>query len=135
MKPRVSIILIDNKKILLIHRIKEEKEYWVLPGGSIECEESKEEACIREVNEETGLEIKIIQELMRFDNQGRNEIYFLVEPTGGKLQLGEPEKSRQSITNQYILEWTSSDKFSKLNFQPKTMKNKITEIINKKLIT
>lgn len=41
MKPRVSLLLINPKReILLIHRIKEERDYWVFPGGGVEQGES-----------------------------------------------------------------------------------------------
>ena len=32
---RVSAIIIDSEKILLVHRLKPNKEYFVLPGGSV----------------------------------------------------------------------------------------------------
>lgn len=32
-----------------------EKNYWVLPGGGVEIEESREEAVLREAREEAGI--------------------------------------------------------------------------------
>ena len=40
-KDRVSAIIINDGKILLIHRFRDGKEYWVLPGGGVEQSESK----------------------------------------------------------------------------------------------
>ena len=47
----------DRKKVLLIKR--RDVPVWVLPGGGIERNETKEEAIIREVNEETGFDVTI----------------------------------------------------------------------------
>ena len=59
MRNRAGGLLIENGKILLIHRIKnmngERKEYYVVPGGGIEEKENIKEATIRELKEETGL--------------------------------------------------------------------------------
>lgn len=53
----VSVIMINEKKeILLIHR--KDNDLWGLPAGSIELNESPENAAKREVFEETGLMIK-----------------------------------------------------------------------------
>jgi len=129
MKPRAAAIIKDRGRILLIHRIKEGREYWVLPGGSIEAGESEMDACHREVREETGLSIRILGLLVRIENRGRTETYFRAIPTGGKLELGEPERSRQSSTNRYGLEWVDQGKFREINFQPKQMKERIAELL------
>lgn len=47
----------DRTQVLLIQR--RDVPVWVLPGGGIEPEESPEEAAVREVLEETGLQVKI----------------------------------------------------------------------------
>lgn len=43
--------------------MKGEKNYWTLPGGGLENEETFEEAVIREVQEEVNVKVKIIKHL------------------------------------------------------------------------
>ena len=47
----------DREKILLTRR--EDNNQWCLPSGGMEPGESASEACIREVDEETGLQVAI----------------------------------------------------------------------------
>ena len=56
-KNRAAAIIIRDGKVLLFHRQKPGRDYYILPGGGVELEESFEEACIREVKEETGLDV------------------------------------------------------------------------------
>ena len=44
---RASAIVIRDNKILLIHRKKEGREYWVFPGGGIEEGEKGEETIVK----------------------------------------------------------------------------------------
>jgi len=127
MKPRAAAIIVNNGRVLLVHRIKDGREYWVLPGGSIESGESEATACLREVKEETGLGIRILGQVRSLTNEGRMETYFLAVPTGGELELGEPERSRHSPSNQYVLEWVGPRAFAGLNFQPQQLRTTIAE--------
>ena len=47
----------DREKILLTRR--EDNNQWCLPGGGMEPGESASETCVREVEEETGLQVTI----------------------------------------------------------------------------
>ena len=57
----VAVIVNDNNKILLLKRSDYEDQWmpskWALVGGAIDKGESPEDACKREIKEETGLEI------------------------------------------------------------------------------
>jgi NAD+ diphosphatase len=55
-----SIALIKNKKILLAKRaIEPEKGKWDILGGFVDAGETIEECVVREMKEETGLDVKI----------------------------------------------------------------------------
>jgi ADP-ribose pyrophosphatase YjhB (NUDIX family) len=70
--------------------VVEEPEFTgVVPGGGIEPGETAEEAAVREVLEETGLEVRIVRELGFLEQPGRRDPNFLhhshfvqAEPTG-----------------------------------------------------
>ncbi len=59
------------------------KGHWSLPGGALECGETLEEGVIREVREETGLEVKpvsvleIFERIMR-DAAGAAEYHYVL---------------------------------------------------------
>jgi len=60
--PRVTIdaIIMENKKILLVQRGHPPfVDSWALPGGHIELGEIVEDAVLREIKEETNLNVKI----------------------------------------------------------------------------
>src|SRR3989344_3727950 len=60
--PCVRAIITDReKRILLLKRAnsKHEEGKWCLPGGKLDLGESSEQACLREIKEETGLEVKL----------------------------------------------------------------------------
>lgn len=54
----VDAILRKEDRVALIYR-KNEPRGWALPGGFVEYGESLQEACVREVKEETGLGVEI----------------------------------------------------------------------------
>lgn len=56
---RGAAIIVQEGKIDLIKRIREEEIYYVFPGGGIEEGETPEEATKREIYEELGLHIKV----------------------------------------------------------------------------
>ena len=60
-RPRVRVagILIENDEILLIEHTKNDKKYWLVPGGGVDWGESTAESLIREYKEETNLDIEV----------------------------------------------------------------------------
>jgi len=125
MAQRIAVIMIKEGKILLVHRIKKSKEYYVIPGGGIEKDENIEQAAVREIKEETGLDIVLGRKLYEKEDRSRLESYFLAKSFNGELKLGKPEIDRQSKDNVYLLEWVSLKDLREINLLPESIKNKI----------
>ncbi|MFA6428701.1 MAG: NUDIX domain-containing protein [Candidatus Buchananbacteria bacterium] len=125
MKQRARAIIVEGNKILLINRIKGKENYWVFPGGGIEPGESKEEALIRECQEELGLEVKVkdlILERMS-DKPGmeeHREYFFTVEVLSGRLGSGKgPEFEKDTnYKGQYIISWVDIKDWPDINLKP-----------------
>ena len=60
-RPRIRVagILIEENKILLIQHHKNDKKYWLIPGGGNDWGETTKEALIREYKEETNMDIEV----------------------------------------------------------------------------
>lgn len=56
---RVATILPQGDSLLLVRHRKGDKSYWMLPGGGLDYGETFEACAIREIKEETGLDISI----------------------------------------------------------------------------
>lgn len=54
----VNAFIVFNNKVLLVHHPKYDK--WLPMGGHVELDEDPEEALFREIEEETGLEVEIL---------------------------------------------------------------------------
>lgn len=124
---RVSAIILETEKILLVHRIKPDKDYFVLPGGSVEANENNIDALVREIKEETNLDIEIDRELWQVNNEfdERTQYIYLVSKYSGNLMLGSPEKERQSEDNKYALEWHDINDLKTVKFFPSEIKTKM----------
>jgi 8-oxo-dGTP diphosphatase len=69
-KPVVGVggVVIENGRALLIRRGSEPLlGQWSIPGGTLELGESLENGVIRELNEETGLTVRIVEIIEVFD--------------------------------------------------------------------
>ena len=90
-----ALVLNEEKKLLLVKRaVEPAKGKWCLPGGFIEIDESIEEAVLRELREETGIE-GTIKGLVDFFSQ-RSSLYgallifgYSVTIHGGELRAGD----------------------------------------------
>lgn len=88
-------------QVLLAYRgpkAKNETGKWEFPGGGVEMFESLEKAIHREIREEFGIEVKIVEMLdvvdhiLKEENQHWIGIAYIAEHISGELQLKEPEK-------------------------------------------
>ena len=96
----VGALIIKGDRILLVQRAGQPlKGYWSIPGGLVDVGEKLNDAIIREVKEETGLDVKplkvieIFERILR-DTKGAPEYHYvlidyLCRVTGGELQAAD----------------------------------------------
>ncbi|NEP08795.1 MAG: NUDIX domain-containing protein [Symploca sp. SIO2C1] len=80
-----AIIFDEYGSVLLCHR--RDFDAWNLPGGTVENGELPTEAVIREVKEETGLEVDIERLVGVYGKTDKDELVFsfICRPIGGHL--------------------------------------------------
>jgi 8-oxo-dGTP diphosphatase len=105
---RAQCLIVRNNRILMTkHRIAE-REWWCLPGGGIDKNETPEAAAVRELKEECNVIGRIIRMISHNSYSDENKDYtFLIDIDGQEPQLGfDPElvDSRQIMTD---LKWLS----------------------------
>lgn len=96
-RPRLgsAVIIVKNGKVLLGRRNKENANgMWVIPGGGVEFGETLLDAAVREVKEETNLDVKIQRlvchkEIIAVDADYHSVVFFyLAKPVNGELKPG-----------------------------------------------
>lgn len=112
MKKRVSsrAIIIEDGKLLAMFRrkIKEDgsvKEYYVIPGGGLEENETLEENVIRELKEEFNVDIEIVKFLSTEEYEDTIANYFLCKIINGTPKLGGEELERMTSENYYEIRY------------------------------
>jgi len=90
------IVLDEENRILMVKHVHPERTVWMVPGGGIEEGESSAQAAVREVWEETGLEVEItclVWHVEEVSERGQRFVnFFRATVTGGQMKLGhDPE--------------------------------------------
>lgn len=128
MRARVIIYNPDLTAILLIHRQKKQRNYWVVPGGGAKRSETPRETAIREINEELQIELTPAQlrQLFVIDD----EYFFLTDYRQKAVpDISGEEKERSTSTNVYRLAWVTLSELLKINLMPPALSSKILAVI------
>jgi 8-oxo-dGTP diphosphatase len=97
----------DNKILLIKRNTIPFKGYWALPGGRMDPGETVEQTIVREVKEETGLDVIIVRKVGEYVEKGVKddvdyEYYptcFVVKPVGGEIKKQESEIQEINLFN------------------------------------
>lgn len=118
--PSTTAIVPDlNGRIVLVRR--KDNDLWALPGGGMELGESIEDTAVREVKEETGLDVRVVgligvytnpNHVMEYtDGEVRQQFSLCYETTlvGGDLRIDDESTD---------IKWASMDEVDSLNIHP-----------------
>jgi 8-oxo-dGTP diphosphatase len=90
-----GIVLDPRGRLLLIRRRHEPSAgTWSVPGGRCRAHESAAEACVRELAEETGLDVRIVRWVGQVERAGLDGVRYVIDdfacaPIGGALRAGD----------------------------------------------
>jgi 8-oxo-dGTP diphosphatase len=94
-RPTVCAVVVDGDRVMLVRRaVTPRRGCWDLPGGFLELGEHPAEGLRRELQEETGLEVELLEPLGFFldaypePGEGTLNLYYLARVTGGRPEPG-----------------------------------------------
>ena len=133
-KPRLKAraVLLDEKGSMALMHITNFGIY-VLPGGGVEEDEDLETALRREMLEETGCQIEIIQELGYIDENRLEHDdtlisnYWLAKVVG---EIGSPQMTEEEIETGTQLQWHTPENALRLikGWTPETYQQKFLQL-------
>ena len=118
----VGAIIVQADRVLLVRRAHPPLQgEWSIPGGLVETGETTKEAVIREVREETGLEIEpvrlveVFERILR-DQDSRVQYHFVVIDYLCRIVSGEACPG----TDVSEIRWVPLEKLQELEITPET---------------
>lgn len=118
----VGAIVLREGRILLVRRANPPLQgHWSIPGGLVETGETIKEAVIREVREETGLEVEPLQLVEVFerilrDNESRVQYHYVLIDYWCRVVAGEA----QAGSDVSEVRWANCDELESLAVAPET---------------
>ena len=130
---RVCAILLDRGRILAMH--DERSPYFYLPGGRVRMGERAEDAVLREVREELGIEARIVRPLwlsQSFFNEDVAHVdyhelclYFLVDASATDLLTRGDRFRGPELRHVHDFEWLPFERLKDEYFYPLFLKTEI----------
>ncbi len=124
---RACVLVVRDGRLLLMRRRRQGRSYDAIPGGTVEPGERFEDTAMREIREETGLEVRLSPPVLELGNQGRREVYFDAVEARGEPVLGGPEALRNSPEDFYALEWVPVDALGRRPILPEPLRRWLAE--------
>ena len=101
MKERYRAIIIKDGTILLMKRQKNDKTFYVFPGGMREENETEKQCCKRELEEEFGIVVEPKQMIYEISQNGEKQGFFVCEWISGDIHKTDAEEYSTNDTTLY----------------------------------
>jgi ADP-ribose pyrophosphatase YjhB (NUDIX family) len=127
-------IVVKDGKILLMYREKAGEKYFSIPGGRIEQGESLEQTVVRELLEETSINVQVIKFLGVFEHvdEAKQQNLFLCKYISGEPKLGdavEMANMKSDPTNYYKPQWVDLAEVENWKIRPDPCEKFLKEFV------
>ncbi|MGP1907977.1 NUDIX hydrolase [Metabacillus sp. JX24] len=131
MRDRSSLVIIENKQVVLIQRIRDGSFYYVFPGGGMENGETPEAGAKREALEELGVEVKVNECISEVKFNG-TQYFFLSQIIAGTFGTGKGEEYTDENRDRgtYLPMWVDIENLSTIDVRPKEVALKVQSLFN-----
>lgn len=99
-----ALVRDDDGRLLVVLRGRPPaRGTWSLPGGRVEADESHEQACVREIAEETGLEVAVVRHVGRVERPAPGGDTYVIDDyachvVGGTLRADDDAADARFVT-------------------------------------
>ena len=128
-----SAIIIRGDRVLLIRRGNDpDRGRWSIPGGAVELGETLQQAVLREVREECGLDVEIgdivnVYDLIIPDGEGRIRFHYVLIHFVAHYRGGEPTPASDALE----MTWASEEELPQLDM-PDRIRQAISKVLAKR---
>lgn len=117
----VGILVVDDH-VLLLKRIDTDRMFpgkWGLPGGKVDPGETLEQACAREFQEETGIDVDVVERMCRV--VGWHPVHQVsVTVTSYLVEAEDPSEVTLSVDEHQDFEWVDLSQVTSFDLAGRT---------------
>ena len=119
---RAAVVIVENRRVALIERVRDRNTYFVFPGGGVVSGESPQQAAVREAHEELGVSVELGDLISVAYRNGREQRYYLASIAGGSFGTGrgtEMMTSGKTAKGIYRPVWVDLTSLTELDVRPR----------------
>jgi 8-oxo-dGTP diphosphatase len=124
MRIRGAVVIKQDGQVALIRRVRNDRTYYLFPGGGAEEGETPEQAAVREAFEELGVEVRLERLVALVEFRGSKQYFFAAIIEGGVFGTGDgPEFSAPEYADRgsYTPVWMDVTELDQHDVRPRRL--------------